>query len=418
MKTGFYGWWIVAASFSILFITVGVALYTPPVFLVALEQEFGWSRATISLGTSIAAAVSALLSPLVGGWIDRWGARRVMASGALLMGSGFSLLALMNSLWQLYVLNLIAAVGVTCVAWIPNQTLISNWFERKRGLAMGIALAGIGFGGLVMAPFAASLIASLGWRLTYAVLAGLILAIVVTLSLAVVRGKPADLGLRPDGEPPEESHPPADSSADAAVAGGARSGENAFTPGEAVRTRSFWIIAGCNFLTTFGGISIVVHLVALLSDAGFDERLAAWSLGLAIGMSVAGRLVFGLLADRFPKKWVMLAALLLHAVATLCLFRIGATGALLAFIPIFGIGLGGSAVLFPLLVGEYFGLRAYAQILGFVMLSAALGVAIGPVLTGRIYDVSGGYNPAFAIHLTGFLIASGMMALLGRPRPA
>jgi MFS family permease len=414
---GFYGWRIAAAAFGILFVSVGIALYTPPVFLPKLEQEFGWSRAAISAATSIGALVSALLSPLVGGWIDRWGARRVMSIGGLLMASGFLLLSQMDSLWQMYAFNLLAAMGVTCVAWIPNQTLISNWFERKRGLAMGITLAGIGFGGLLMAPLTSTLISALGWRFAYAGLSALIFVVVVTLSLTVVRSEPADLGLLPDGDPP--APPDADSGSAPLEAGQPAADEfqGSLGLGEAVRTRSFWIIALSYFLVAFGQLSIVIHLVAFLGDAGFDEDVGAWSLGLAIGASVGGRLLFGLLADRYPKKWVMFTAVILHAPAVLVLFRIDSVGALPVFVPIFGIGLGGSAVLFPLLVGECFGLRAYGQILGVVMLAAALGVATGPVITGRIFDVSGSYAAAFALHVAAFLVAAFIIALLRRPGP-
>lgn len=413
-EAGFYGWRIVAAAFVILFITVGIALYTPSVFLLALEKEFGWSRAAISGATSIGALVSALLSPLVGGWIDRWGARRVMSLGGLLMGTGFLLLGRMDSLWQMYTLILLASVGLTCVAWIPNQTLVANWFERRRGLAMGLALAGIGFGGLVMAPLASTLIEALGWRFAYAGLSTLVLFVVVTLSLTVVRGEPAELGLRPDGDPPA---PPAAATASADLAAGAAADPLAGSLGlgEALRTRSFWIIAVGYLLVTFGQISIVVHLVAFLGDAGFDHGVGAWSLGLAIGASVGGRLLFGLLADRYPKKWVMLAAIFLQIPATLLLGRIGLAGALPAFVPLFGVALGGTAVLAPLLVGEYFGLRAYGQILGVVMLLAALGVATGPVVTGHIFDVSGSYAPALALHIAAYAGGSALMAFLRHP---
>jgi MFS family permease len=414
---GFYGWRIVAAAFAILFVSVGIALYTPPVFLPALEREFGWSRAAISAATSIGALVGALLSPLVGGWIDRWGARPVMSIGGLLMASGFLLLSQMDSLWQMYAFNLLGAMGVTCVAWIPNQTLISNWFERRRGLAMGITLAGIGFGGFLMAPLTSTLISALGWRFAYAGLSALVLFVVVTLSLTVVRSEPADLGLLPDGDPPA---PPDPEDASAPLEAGqpaADEFQGSLGLGEAARTRSFWIIATSYFLVAFGQLSIVMHLVAFLGDAGFDEEVGAWSLGLAIGASVGGRLLFGLLADRYPKKWVMFTAVFLHAPAILLLFRIDSVGALPMFIPIFGVGLGGSAVLFPLLVGECFGLRAYGQILGAVMLAAALGVATGPVITGRIFDVSGSYAAAFALHVVAFLVASFIIALLRRPGP-
>ena len=197
----YYGWWIVAASFSILLVTVGVGLYAPPIFLVPLQDHFGWSRAAIAGGSAVAALTVGAVSPLVGISIDRYGSRKVMTAGALVMGSAFCLFGAIQSLWQLYALNVIAAIGIASVAWLPNQTLISNWFDRIRGRAMGIALAGIGFGGLAMPPLADFLITEFGWRIAFAALGSLVLLIVVTVTLALVRSKPEDMGLLPDGEP-------------------------------------------------------------------------------------------------------------------------------------------------------------------------------------------------------------------------
>jgi MFS family permease len=411
IRRTFYGWWIVGGSFLILFITVGIGLYVPPVFLVPLQDHFGWSRAAIAGGGALAAVAIGILSPLVGVWIDRYGARRVMTAGALLMGSAFAALSLIQSLWHLYVVNLLAAVGTACVAWIPNQALVSSWFSRRRGLAMGIALAGIGFGGMAMAPLAGLLIARLGWRLAYATLSALLLLVVVTIIRAVVRSRPADLGLRPDGEPPEAG------TGEPSREGGAREGSEGPAPTfrDFARTRAFWILSIANLFSVFASLSIVAHLVAFLSDLGFRTQVAATALGLAIGASVAGRVLFGLLADRFAKRSVMCAALLLHGLSVLCLLFIRAPGALPTFVILFGMGLGGGAVLVPLLVGELFGLASFGRILGLVTVSATLGAAVGPVLTGRIYDVTGSYELAFVLHTVAFAVAAGAVLFLRRP---
>jgi MFS family permease len=163
-------------------------------------------------------------------------------------------------------------------------------------------------------------------------------------------------------------------------------------------------------------LSIVGHLVALLSDAGFDIQQASGALGFAILASVAGRLLFGLLADRFPKRYVMATALLVHAVAMLFLFSIQSVGALPAFVIAFGMALGGAAVLIPLLVGECFGLLSFGKILGLIMLAGTLGAANGQVLTGRIFDVTGSYTIAFALHLAGFLAGALLVCFLRPPR--
>jgi MFS family permease len=405
----FYGWRIVAACFVILFVTVGIGLYSPPVFLVPLQNHFGWSRAAISAGGSIAAVVTGIASPLVGISIDKYGARRVMTFGALVMGGGFALFGLVQSLWQLYVLNALAAFGVTCVAWLPNQTLVANWFSRQRGMAMGIALSGIGFGGLAMAPLAAVLIERLGWRFAYAGLASLVLLIVVGVVAVVVRTRPAELGQRPDGDPPEAG--PGDSEA----AGGLVEvgGVAARSASEAFRTPTFWILSLCNLLTVFATMSIIAHLVAFLRDAEFGGTIAAASLGLMVGASVGGRMFFGLLADRYRKTRVMSLAMVIGAVAILFLFGVRLPGALAGFVITFGLALGGTAVLVPLLVGECFGLASFGKILGALMISATVGAAIGPVLTGRIFDVTGSYGVAFMLHVAA-LAASALAVLFVR----
>jgi MFS family permease len=392
----FYGWWIVGASFLILLITVGSGLYGPPVFLIPLQDQFGWSRAAIAGGSAVAFLTAGVVAPLVGVLIDRYGSRKVMTTGALVMGGAFCLLSTIRALWQFYALNVIVAIGITLVAFIPNQTLISNWFHRKRGLAMGIALAGIGFGGLAIPPLAAFVIADFGWRVAYAVLGSLVLLIVVSVTLAVVRSRPRDMGLLPDGEP---------------VAADPR-------PGEALRTSAFWILSLGHLLWAFGSISLISHLPAFLSDQGFESQVAARPLALAIGFSVVGRLSFGLSSDRFTKGRIMIVALLLHVLAVLCLFRVHAFGALPGFVILFGMGLGGVAVLVPLLVGECFGLRAFGKVLGLVTISATLGGAVGPVVTGRIFDVMGSYQMAFTLHLIAFTAGAVAIYFLRRPGEA
>jgi MFS family permease len=404
-RNGFYGWRIVAASFVILFVAVGVGLYVPPVFLVPLEKEFGWGRAQIATGSSIAAMVSALLSPVAGACIDRYGARTVMTFGGLIMGVAFALFGQVQSLWHLYAINVIGAVGITCAAWIPNQTLVSNWFEKKRGMAMGLALTGIGFGGLMMAPFADFLIEAVGWRYAFAGL-GAVVAVVVTVTvLAVVQSRPADLGLRADGE-----------SVGVAEAAARVRELDGIGLSEALRSSSFWVLSVCNFLLVFASMSLIVHVVAFLRDVGFDSRAAAGTLGSAVGVSVAGRLFFGLLSDRFDKRTIMSFGLMVYAAAAMVLFRVESAGILPVFIVLFGIALGGTAVLTPLLVGEFFGLRAFGQILGLLMISGTIGAAIGPVVTGRIYDVTGSYETAFWMHAASFTAAAVGVRFAAHPR--
>jgi MFS family permease len=411
MRSTFYGWWIVAASFLVLLVTVGVGLYAPPVFLVPLQDHFGWSRAAITGGAGIAALTVGMASPFVGALIDRYGARKVMTGGALVMGCAFASMGLIRSLWHLYVLNIIAAAGISCVAWLPNQTLISNWFNRRRGLAMGIALAGIGFGGFTMASLTGVLVAQFDWRIAFMSLGCLVLLLVVTVVLVVVRTRPEDLGLLPDGESSVSRTPLADQPREAREIPG-------LDLAETIRTSAFWVLSLGHILWSFGSMSIIGHLAAFLTDRGFETRIAAGSLGVTILISVVGRVSFGFFSDRRQKRLIMSAALILHALAVACLFIEHSIGALVTFLILFGMGLGGGAVLIPLLVGEYFGLRTFGTILGLVMISATLGAALGPVVTGRIFDVTGSYHLAFILHVVSFAAAAVAILFLRRPQPA
>jgi MFS family permease len=170
-----------------------------------------------------------------------------------------------------------------------------------------------------------------------------------------------------------------------------------------------------NLLMIFGTMSVIGHLVALLRDAGLEGQAAATSLGLAIGVSVIGRLGFGPLADRFEKRAIMIFTGILLAAAVACLLRVGSPAAVPAFVILFGLGLGGSAVLLPLLVGECFGLLSFGAILGMIMISATVGAAIGPVLTGRIFDVTGSYQSALILHIVALVTGAFVLMFLRKP---
>ncbi len=402
----FYGWWIVGGCFVALFVGLGVGIYAPPVFLVPLQNHFGWSRAAIAAGSASAAVIGGVASPVVGACIDKYGSRTMMIFGALVMGTAMLLLSAMTALWQLYVLNVVAAIGFTCCGPIPIQTLISNWFRRRRGLAMGIAQTGVGFGGLVMAPLAGLLVARVGWRLAFAVLGGVILTTITAMVLAVVRSRPAEMGLLPDGD------------AVVSEGGEGEAGHGVgigIDVGAALRTGAFWVLAAAHFLWLFASSSILGHFVAHLRDVGFESGVAAGALGLIGGASVAGRIVVGYFADSSSKRGVMSAALVLSALSVTLLLSIASRGALPLFVVSYGLAVGGIAVLFPLLVGEYFGLLAFGKILGLIAIAATLGMAAGPVLTGRIYDVTGSYRPAFTLLVGVFVAAALAIGFLPRP---
>ncbi|HRX26838.1 MAG TPA: MFS transporter, partial [Aminivibrio sp.] len=174
----FYGWWIVGATFTVLFIGLCSGFYTVSVFLEPIEQTFGWNRTRISLGFTIAALLVGLLSPVVGIAVARLGARAVQLFGALVTGFGLILASFIQTLWQYYIIYIVVAVGLASVSLVPSQTVISHWFEKRRGTAMGIIMTGIGLGGMAMVFIASMMNEAYGWRWAYRFLGILVLAVV------------------------------------------------------------------------------------------------------------------------------------------------------------------------------------------------------------------------------------------------
>jgi len=404
----FYGWAVVGASFFAQLIVVGIALYAPPVFLLPLESHFGWSRAAIAAGPGLAALICGLVSPLIGTLTDRYGPRLVMLWGVVILGTSEVLLSQITTVAQYYLICSILPVGLAAAAWVPNQTLVANWFVRKRGAAMGVALTGIGIGGLVMASLAGLLIECVGWRAAYAILGGSVLGLVTPVVWWVVRDKPSEMGLPPDGEGnPTPARP-----------GPSQGGPASFTFEEVVRSPGFWMLALVEFCAVLGSLAIIGHLPAFLADHGASRTIAANVLAITIGLSVAGRLLYGYLGDRLRKKPAMISTLVIFAAADLVLLLVPRPGALPGFVVLFGLGLGGSAVLVPLLVGDYFGLAAFARTVGSLMVAATVAAAIGPVALGVIYDRSGSYALGFALLAVVFALGAVAMALANPPRQA
>jgi len=263
-----------------------------------------------------------------------------------------------------------------------------------------------------MPILAGFLIGEFGWRVAFGVLGSFVLVIVFVVVVAVVRSKPEDMGLLPDGEAPTPD--PLGQAPSQGIEGGP--GVAGLSLQQALRTGAFWTLSAAHILWTFGSMSIIGHLPAFLSDLGFGDRRAAAYLGFTIGLSVAGRLSFGPLADRLAKRRLMSLGLLAHSLAVLCLFPIDSPTSLTGFVILFGLGLGGCAVLVPLLVGEFFGLQAFGKILGVVTISVTFGAAAGPVLTGRIFDVTGSYHQAFILHIISFTAAAVVIYFIRRPK--
>lgn len=409
----FYGWWIVAAGIASLMLAGGIGFYTFGVFLIPLIDEFGWSRGQLSLAMTIAGLVG-LIGPLIGSWVDKYGARVVMAIGALVTGGAFALLGLTSAgwgpyaIWYFYGITLIMALGLVGILNIPVAAAVSNWFVEKRGLAMGITLTGFGLGGLLMLPLASYLIATLDWRMAYHILGLIICVVLIPLSIFIIRGRPGEMGLLPDGKPPGKGQVEMQSTE------GSQAGAS-WTLSAALRTKAFWLIVGALGLAFVGAGSVLAHLIPFLQDKEVSPQMASTILALTIGVSIISRVIAGYIVDRVPIKYVLSLCFLLQIGGLALLLASGSMTMVWAFVIIFGLAMGGMFALEPLLVSQYFGLTSFGAIYGGLWVFVTLGFAGGPPLAGYIFDITGSYDLAFIIFIVATLVATVLIFLL---RPA
>jgi MFS family permease len=400
----FYGWVLVAAGFVTMAIGVnaltGFSLLFPPIL-----DEFGWERGTTAGAFSFGFLVSALVTPWAGRLMDARGPLLVVETGVALMGAGLILATLISEPWQLYLtLGALVGGGVNCLAYTGQSLYLTNWFVRRRGLALSIAFSGVGIGSITVLPWLQGLIAGIGWRAACAALGILVLAVLAPINL-LLRRRPEDFGLAPDGAAPAGAGTDHDSNivdADWAAID--------WTLGRALRTARFWWIALAYFCGLFSWYAVQVHQTKYLIEIGFGAEVAAWALGLVSLVAVPGQIALGHLSDRIGREWVWTIGNLgfvLCAVA-LILLQTAPTVFLLMVMVLAQGTLGYSLTsVMGAIPAEIFEGRHYGSIFGTVMLAAITGGAAGPWLAGLLHDLTGAYAAAFWISAGCSLISAG-----------
>ena len=408
-----YGWVILAASFATLGVMYGTT-FAFPVFFVALVQEFGWSRASTASIFSLNMMVAGLSAPLAGHLVDRYGPRRVLPWGAVLLGSGLLLSAATGSLWHLWIaFGLVDALGGGILGPVAHTALLSNWFIRSRGSAIGIAFAGMGAGLFVFSPLAQAAMDRVGWRGAFLVLGVLALALLLPLTVLCQRDRPEELGLGPDGE--WEPLPP--STTPAGRAAGAAEGPSLTM---ALRSTGFWGFVSCYFFTPVSMMSVTTHQVAHVVDLGFEKTTAVSVLGTVGLLSSVGRVMFAILSDRIGRVWTALLSYACSALGILVLMLLtpaAGVGWLYLFALFFGIAFGARGPIVSAMTADAYRGRHYGTIFGLIHLSNGLGAAVGPWLGGALYDATGSYRLAFGVAMGSVGLACASLWLAGGPRP-
>ncbi|MBI2761184.1 MAG: MFS transporter [Chloroflexi bacterium] len=406
----FYGWFVVAGAFLVLFIGFGAA-YSFAAFFQSLKDQFDATRGQLSLVFAITGALYFSLGAISGLLADRFGPRRVIAAGVLLIAAGLLTASRAQTLWQVY-LTYSVGVGLGVgFAYVPAVGAVQRWFVRRRGFASGLAVAGIGIGTLAAPPLAAGLIDLTDWRTTYVLLAALTLAVGLAAA-RLIEHSPAGRGLQPDGggqEPGARSEERAGLSRSSLLAPGS------YSLRDALRSRPFWLLYGGTAATCLGLFIPFVHLAPYARDHGLSEVAGAVLVGLIGAGSAVGRLALGGAADRLGRRRSLaLAFTLMAAMQVWWLFSTSAW-ALTVFALIFGAAYGGFVALLPALTVDYFGTANAGGIIGFLYTAASAGTLIGPTVAGVMYDVSESYTVPIILSVIANLVAVGCVMLLADP---
>jgi len=378
--------YVVATAFFSLLAIVGFALYGLPFFYDFFVKEFGWSRTVVTSGNAIGKLLVAPVFGFIAGWlIDRYGPRKMMLAGSLMAGSAIIGLSFMSNLSMFYSFYILNALGYVFGGPLPCQVMISRWFTKNRGKAMGIAYLGIGTGGALVPLISTALEKNLGWQLALTSLG----VIVIVLSF------PLAFFIREAPHKPEE-----------------RQNDSVKVPVYGIlRNRNFYLL-GIGSMCSIGAVGGVnQHLKLYLRDLDFSQSQAANVMSLVLLSSLAGRVLMGMLADIFPRKYVMILIYIIVGSSIPLLLVPDFPGRLYIFAVIFGIGLGGDYMIIPLMAGDLFGVKILGRVMGIILVADGIAESLSPMMVGALYDSAmKGYSAGFiiliCIALTGAVIVS------------
>ncbi len=399
----YYGWAIVIALAVTETISWGVLYYAFAAILPASERELGWSRVAMTGAFSVGLLASGLAAPLVGRWLDRRGPRLLMTAGSC---AASALVVAWSQVTQLPMFYLIwAGLGATMAALLyePAFVVVNTWFVRQRSRALAIVTFVAAFASVIFIPLATELSQRLGWRAALLVLAAILTIGTIPPHLLVLRRRPADLGLRADGDSPTEGFEPP------------HPHQRSMAVGAALRDRTFWWLTAGFTLTTLAAIAITVHLIPFLLGQGYDARFAALAAGLIGAMKFPGRLAFAPLERRLKRRWLAALLVLLQGVAVVILVLVPGAAGVLGGAALFGAASGAGTLARPALLAEYYGAAHYGSINGVLAFFLAGAQALAPVGAGALYTLFGRYQPVLWVVVLIFSCAVGAVLRIERP---
>jgi MFS family permease len=375
----FYGWWVLVACAVIQFYLGGVFFQGFTALFNPIADEFGWSYAIVSLAFTFRGFEAGVLAPITGILVDKFGTRRLLLTGTIIMAVGFLLFSRVQALWSFYVIFLVMAVGLSLASGVVTMAAVAGWFRKRTSLAMGILTSGFGASGLLV-PVLVRLIDQWGWRTTVTVAAIGAGLLCVPLSLLVKPAPANNNSIKKEIAAPPVSQTP--------KVGGTR---------EILKRKEFWLLSLAIFFGGVAGSAVIVHQIPYLVSIGISRQTAGFLVVVLSLSNVAGRLGFGWLGEFMDKRRCFVIATLIKAAGVL---GFALSGTIWQFIPsliALGFGFGGLIPLRPTLQIQLFGMTAFATVQGLLMVFITLGTIIAPPFAGWMFDVVGSYRPAFVV---------------------
>jgi len=407
----FYGWFIVAVSFLCWFAADAFGCYTFGICLGPISKEMGWTTMTLTGALTLRTVVGGLVGPVIGPLADtKHGARVLMSVGVLAAGTVPLAVSRMTEVWHFYVLyGVVGALGMVGFGGLVTNALIAKWFVRRRGRAIGIATMGISTSGLVFVPLSYTLISRFGWRTTLVVIGLAIWALAFVPVLLLVRRRPEDMGLRPDGDSAEEAEA-------LGIAGtGGRSGpEEIWGLKEALRTRSMWLLLIGFNITGLALSGVFIHFYPYLEAKGIEPDIAATAVTTFAFCAAVVKVPWGLVAERFHVRYCITACYIGCALSLIILITSNSVPLVFLYAIVYGVILGGDMVLRELVWANYYGRTFLGTIRGVTMPANLLSAAGGPLLAAWLRDRTGSYELPYTIFFVVAIIGT-FFIFLARP---
>ena len=406
----FYGWYVVLAGTAIMTLMGAFSYYGFGVFFNSIREDLGWSAAALGAALALSRIQGGVLAPFVGILIDRYGSRRLILFGVATTGAGFVLLGQTMSIVYFYVVFIfLVQGGISAGMGNAPTAAVAHWFSTRRATALGVMNLGISIGGLLARPLA-EIIGAFGWR-SALVIAGVTIWVVGLPLAFIVRDRPEDHGLLPDGAKPQAADANGSSEATSAAAPSPE-----FSPMEAARTLAFWSIALMFAARHFVTGSVALFLIPLLEERGMSLTDAATVLSLMAFIGMPGRVGFAWLGDRLDKRGVIAFCFVFQSTGLILFTAVGGTLGIAFFLLLYSPTYSGVLPLIPAIQADYFGREWFATIRGMMTPVTTVSVVAGPLVVTAIRDAAGSYEPAFAALAVVNILALVFIAITRAPR--